>query len=82
MGRIKAASRSVVVQLHVGTLYETKRKVEQAIEDDDLDERLTLGKISLRAGMLLTLVNENTPDDPDKQQQLEQAAAAVLGRPV
>ena len=66
----------------MGTLYETKRKVEQAIEEDDLDERLTLGKISLRAGILLPLVNENTPDDAEKLRQLEQAAAEVLGRSV
>lgn len=59
-------------------LYDMKLKIEEKIKASGLDPNETRGKLGLRSGTLLSLINPNTPDDPAKIAKLKQAAKEVL----
>jgi len=62
----------------MGHLYDAKLKVEQIIREKNLNEAETKGALSLKSGLLLALVRQDTPDDPAKLEKLRAAARAVL----
>jgi len=62
----------------MGRLYEAKVRVEQIIREKGLSEAEIKGALSLRSGVLLALVRQETPDDPVKLEKLRAAAKAVL----
>lgn len=53
--------------------------IEALIARKQLDEFGTKGRISAKAGFVLSLVDERTPDDPDKIQRLKDAVFDVVG---
>jgi len=63
----------------MGALFDAKQKIDVAIQQRGLDPAQTKGAIGLRTGLLLNLVNANTPDDPAKFAKLKQVAAELLG---
>ncbi|OGS02746.1 MAG: hypothetical protein A2339_00355 [Elusimicrobia bacterium RIFOXYB12_FULL_50_12] len=63
----------------MGQLYEIALKVNKAIEDSKLDKFQTRGKISLKTGFMLGLINANTPDDNDKIEKVKAAVKEILG---
>jgi len=62
----------------MGALYDAKQKLEKAIAEKKLVAAEVRGAVSLRAGLLLTFIDENTPDDDAKLARLRAAALAVL----
>jgi hypothetical protein len=62
----------------VSQLYEMKLKVEQKITSDGLNANDVLGQLGLKSGMLLALINANSPDVPEKIARFKQAAKEVL----
>jgi hypothetical protein len=62
----------------MGRLYDAKLKVEQIIREKNLNEAETKGALSLKSGLLLALVRQDTPDDPVKLEKLRAAARALL----
>lgn len=60
----------------MGALYDAKRKLEKAIAERQLNPAEVKGALSLRAGLLLAFVHEDTPDDPVKLEKLRAAALA------
>jgi hypothetical protein len=63
----------------MGALFEAKQKIDLVIQQKGLDPAQIKGAIGLKTGILLNLLNANTPDDPAKLAKLKQAAAEVLG---
>jgi hypothetical protein len=62
----------------MGQLYDAKVKLEQIIREKNLNEAETKGALSLKSGLLLALVRQDTPDDPVKLEKLRAAARAML----
>jgi hypothetical protein len=62
----------------MGQLYDAKLKLEKLIAERKLVESEVKGAISLKAGVILTLVGPSTPDDPVKLQKLRAAVLALL----
>jgi hypothetical protein len=62
----------------MGQLYETKVRIDQIIQERNLDQANIRGKIGMQAGFLLSMLSPQTPDDPDKLVRLRKAAEAVL----
>ncbi|MBI5507971.1 MAG: hypothetical protein HY903_04350 [Deltaproteobacteria bacterium] len=60
-------------------LFEAKQRIDRAIAELGLDPFKTKGAIGLRAGFLIGLVNERTPDDDKKLDKLRSAAREILG---
>ena len=63
----------------MGKLYDYAQRIEQHIEDNNLDMFKTRGAIAMRVGFIVTLVNEDDPDDSEKIRLLREAADEVLG---
>jgi hypothetical protein len=63
----------------VGKLYNYAQQIEQHIQRNNLDVFKTRGAIAMRVGFIITLVNPDDPDDPDKVAALKTAAEDVLG---
>jgi hypothetical protein len=63
----------------MGLLYQARVKIEQAIQARGLPESQVKGKLSLKSGVLLAFVHEDTPDDPAKLEKLRAAARELLG---
>jgi hypothetical protein len=63
----------------VSQLYDLKLKIEAKIKADGLDGNEVRGKIGLKSGKLLALINPMTPDDPAGIAKLRQAINDVLG---
>lgn len=59
-------------------LYEMKLQIEAKIEADGIDAKEARGKIGLRSGKLLSLINPGTPDDAATVAKLKAAAKEVL----
>lgn len=59
-------------------LYNARVKVEMIIREKGLDEYAVKGMLSLRSGVLLSLLSPNTPDDQKKLEQLRAAVREVL----
>ena len=62
----------------MGQLYDAKVKLEQLIAERKLVASEVKGAISLKAGVILALVNQHTPDDPVKVEKLRAAVRALL----
>jgi hypothetical protein len=62
----------------MGQLYDAKVKLEQIIREKNLNEAETKGALSLKSGLLLALVRQDTPDDPVKLEKLRAAARTML----
>lgn len=62
----------------MGQLYDAKVRLEQVIRDRGLDASRLLGKLSLRSGTLLALIQPDTPDDGTKLAKLRAAAKELL----
>ena len=62
----------------MGHLYDAKLKVEQHIREKKLNESETKGALSLKSGLLLALVRQDTPDDAVKLEKLRVAARALF----
>ncbi|HEY5956129.1 MAG TPA: hypothetical protein VIV60_06240 [Polyangiaceae bacterium] len=63
----------------MGKLFEARQRIDAAIQQKGLDATQVRGAIGLRAGMLLGLILQSTPDDPEKLRRLTEAAKEVLG---
>jgi len=61
----------------MGQLSRMVWDIEALIARKGLDEFMTKGRISANAGFVLSLVDERTPDDPDKIQRLRDAVLLV-----
>ena len=59
-------------------LHDMVLRIDQIIRERDLPLFVTKGKIAMRAGFVLGIIDRNTPDDPDMLAKLSSAAAAVL----
>jgi hypothetical protein len=62
----------------MGQLYDAKLKVEQIIREKKLNESETKGALSLKSGLLLALIRQDTPDDSVKLEKLRAAARALF----
>ena len=62
----------------MGQLYQATLQVDRIIRERKLDPAEVKGQLSLRSGLLLSLVREDTPDDPVKLEKLRDAVRKVL----
>jgi hypothetical protein len=63
----------------MGRLYDHCSKIQQHIEESDLDVFRVRGEFARRCGFLISLVKPHDPDDPERIGALEAAAAELLG---
>jgi len=63
----------------MGQLFDIRQSIDLIIRQKGMDEYLVRGQISMKAGFMLSLVSERTPDDPEKARRLKDAALEVLG---
>ncbi len=63
-------------------LFTIVQRIDAAIQRRSLDRFKVRGEIAIRAGFALGLIDEATPDDPDRTAKLRAAAREVLGEPV
>jgi len=63
-------------------LWETVQRINALIERSGEEPFKLRGKIALKAGFALDLIDADTPDDPARLQKLRAAASTVLGQPV
>jgi hypothetical protein len=62
----------------VSQLYDMKLQIEKKITIDGLNAKDVLGQLGLKSGMLLALINANSPDVPEKIARFKLAAKEVL----
>jgi len=62
----------------VSQLYQMRMRVEEKIKADHLDPMQVKGKLGLKAGLLISLISANTPDNPASIAKLRLAAMEVL----
>lgn len=62
----------------MGQLFDARKRIEQVIAERGLHLPEVRGAICLKSGFLLTLVQQDTPDDPAKLERLRAAAKVVL----
>jgi hypothetical protein len=62
----------------MGKLFDAKQRIDELIVQHGLDPVQTRGSIGLRAGTLLGLIMQSTPDDETKLKRLTEAAKEVL----
>lgn len=65
--------------LLVGQLYDYAQRVQQHIERNGLDVFKTRGALAMRCGFIITLIEPDEPDDPQKLNALRSASREVLG---
>lgn len=65
-----------------GELYRTVQRIDALIARTKGDPFKLRGRIAMKAGFTLDLVEADTPDDPERLEKLKAAANAVLGQPV
>jgi len=63
----------------MGRLYDYCTEIQDHINRKGLDVFRTRGALALQCGFLITLVNPNDPDDPEKIRALREAARDILG---
>ena len=63
----------------MGKLHDMVKRVDALIERKGLPFARTKGLVVIRAGFSLVLIDENTPDDPEKAEKLREAVRIVLG---
>ena len=59
-------------------LYQMRMRVEEKIKADRLDPMQIKGQIGLKAGLLVTLISVNTPDNPESIAKFKKAAKEIL----
>lgn len=64
----------------MGQIYAIKTQIDQIIQQKGLDPAQVRGKIGMKAGVLMTLISADTPDDPAKLAKLRTAAEEILGQ--
>jgi hypothetical protein len=64
----------------MGQIFELKTQIDQFIQQKGLDAAQMRGKIGMKAGVLLTMINADSPDDATKLGKLKLAAEEVLGQ--
>ena len=64
--------------VQMGILYDYAQRIERHIDENSLDVYKTRGAIAMRAGFIMTLVNPDDLDDPEKIRRLREAADEVL----
>lgn len=62
----------------MGQLHQMKLAIEEQIKARKLDASEVRGKLGLRSGILLALIKENSPDNPQSIHRLKLAAQEVL----
>jgi hypothetical protein len=62
----------------MGELFDAKLKLDRIIREKNLNASEVTGKLSLRSGVLLSLVRQDTPDDPAKIEKLRDAVRKLL----
>ena len=65
----------------MGQMYDLKLRIDQVIGQQRLDDVKTRGAIGMRSGVMLSLINASTPDDPAKIQKIRDVAAEILRVP-
>ncbi|MDA3937164.1 MAG: hypothetical protein PF636_10005 [Actinomycetota bacterium] len=63
----------------MGKLYDYTQRIQQHIEENNLDVFKTRGAIAMKVGFIVTLVKPDDPDDAEKIERLRDAAKEVLG---
>jgi len=63
----------------VGALYDVVKKVEAVIERKGLPLYKTKGQIAMKVGIVLSMIEANTPDDPVQIANLKAASREILG---
>ena len=63
----------------MGQLFDLREKAYKIMTDKGLDKVKTGGHIGLKAGFIMALVRQDTPDDPVKITNLKKAIKEVLG---
>jgi len=63
----------------VNELYDLVQRVNAEVDRRGLDAFRVRGEIALKVGYLISLVDEQTPSEPDKVEQLRLVAKEVLG---
>lgn len=71
---ITATSRECTVS----QLYQMRLRVEEKIKADQLDPMQVKGQIGLKAGLLVSLISANTPDNPASVAKFRSAVKEVL----
>lgn len=66
-------------QERMGRLYDNCVRIQEYIEQNNLDVFRTRGALALQCGFLITLVGADDPDDSGKLESLRKAAKEVLG---
>lgn len=62
----------------MGKLYDYAQRIEEHIQRNNLDVFKTRGAIAMKVGFIITLIQPDDPDDPDRIAALRQAAESVL----
>ena len=62
----------------MGQLFDFRRRLEKYILEHSLDEHKTKGQIALETGVIIGLLRESSPDNPDKLAKLEEAALKLF----
>jgi hypothetical protein len=63
----------------MGKLFEYRSVVEDKVKNMGKDAFRIKGQIGLKSGMVLGLIQANTPDDPEQVRALRIAVKEVLG---
>lgn len=77
-----AAQLAAPAPISGNRLWEAVQRINALIERSGEEPFKLRGKIALKAGFSLDLIDADTPDDPGRLQKLKAAASAVLGQPV
>jgi hypothetical protein len=62
----------------MGKLFDAKQRIDEVIAQKGLDPVQTRGAIGLKAGTLMGLIMQSTPDDDAKLKRLVDAAKEIL----
>lgn len=62
----------------MGQLYDARLALEKAIKEKHLDPFKIKGQIGLRVGMIISSIQEATPDNADLLKKLSEAARDIL----
>jgi L-alanine-DL-glutamate epimerase-like enolase superfamily enzyme len=63
----------------MGKLFEFRNVIEDKVKGMGADAFKVKGKIGLQSGILIGMIQANTPDDPAQVRALREAIKAVLG---
>ena len=63
----------------MGKLYDARMRIDKIIQQKNLDVFKTRGAINLKTGIMISMINESTPDDEAKLQKIKSAVLDILG---